>query len=342
MRSGTHRIGLLVFDGIRLLDLAGPTEVFNEANRLGADYRISMVSIDGRDVRTSMGMRIPVDQAASASTRFDTILVTGSEAFPADDVTDALASAAAGMSLCAARTASICTGAFVLAAAGLLEGKKATTHWHYARELAQRYPGIHVELDAIVVKDGTTYSSAGVTAGIDLALLLLEEDEGTDAARSVARSLVVHLRRDGGQAQFSDSLVIQLGAESLLRGVVDTILADPSAEYTAASMAAIARVSPRHLSRLFRDELETTPSKYLELARIDRAKLLLASGLSVTRAAEDSGFGTSESLRRAFISHLSVPPSSYRRRFSSSPGHTSSRTPPMRSPAVVSAGYDAR
>lgn len=316
MSGRPHRVGLLVFDDMKLLDLAGPTEVFAEANHFGADYRISMVSVDGKDVRTSMGMRIAVDSSAATSSPFDTFVVTGGEAFPAGEVTEALASAAADLSAHASRTASICTGAFVLAAAGLLEGKRATTHWHHARELARRYPGTRVEADAIVVSDGTTHSSAGVSAGIDLALVLLEQDEGSDVARSVARSLVVYLRRDGGQAQFSDSLDRDVAATSLLRVVIDAITADPTAEYTAASLSAIARVSPRHLSRLFREELDTTPGKYIELVRLNLAKSLLASGLSVTRVAEDSGFRTSESLRRVFVSHLSVPPSRYRRRFS--------------------------
>lgn len=305
---------------MKLLDLAGPTEVFAEANHFGADYRISMISVDGRDVRTSMGMRIPVDSSASACGPVDTFLVTGGEAFPAGEVTDALSSAAVDLAANASRTGSICTGAFVLAAAGLLEGKRATTHWHHTRELARRYPNTRVEADAIVVSDGTTHSSAGVTAGIDLALTLLEADEGADVARSVARALVVYLRRDGGQAQFSDTLDVQVAPTSLLRVVIDAIAADPTAEYTAASLSAIARVSPRHLSRLFREELDTTPGKYIELVRLDLAKSLLASGLSVTRVAEDSGFRTSESLRRVFISHLSVPPSRYRHRFATTAG----------------------
>lgn len=322
MSSPTHRVGLLVFDDMKLLDLAGPAEVLTEANHFGADYRITLVSVDGRDVRTSMGLRIAVDSAAVSLEPFDTIIVTGGEAFPAGEVTDDLASAALSLSDRASRTASICTGAFVLAAAGVLEGKRATTHWHHARELAKRYPGIRVEADAIVVEDGSTYSSAGVTAGIDLALTLLERDQGAEVARAVARALVVYLRREGGQTQFTDSLIVPVGESSLLRGVVSAITADPAGEHTATSMAALARVSPRHLSRLFHDELAMTPSKYVELVRLDAAKSLLDLGHSVTRVAEESGFASSESLRRAFITHVSVPPSKYQHRFSS----TGSRT----------------
>jgi len=312
-----HRVGILVFDNMKLLDIAGPADVFAQANQLGANYEVSMVSATGADVRTSMGLRIPVDYAASAAGTFRTVLVAGGEAFPAGDVTEELASAAFDLSKQASRTASICTGAFVLAAAGLLDGKRATTHWMHARELAERYPTITVDAGALYVKDGSTYSSAGVTAGIDLTLALLEEDHGVDIARTVARALVVYLHREGGQSQFADSSLAPVPRASLLRSVIDTVDNNPSAEYSVTRLAEIARVSPRHLARLFRDELGTTPGKYVELIRFDRAKELLDAGLSVTEAAQDSGFGSSESLRRAFIAHMSIPPSKYRGRFAS-------------------------
>lgn len=302
---------------MKLLDLAGPAEVFAEANHSGAGYDVNLVSTDGRDVRTSMGLMIPVDAAASAAGPFDTVLVAGGEAFPAGPVSDALAGAAFDMSQRASRTASICTGAFVLAASGLLDGKRATTHWQHAGELAARYPEVRVEPDAIFVKDHNTYSSAGVTAGIDLALALLEEDQGLELTRTVARSLVVYLQREGGQAQFADRLQGAVPPASLLRTVIATVNADPAGDYTTARLAEIARVSPRHLSRLFQDELQTTPGKYVELIRLDKAKALLDEGLSVTEVAASSGFGTSESLRRTFISHLAIPPSKYRGRFAS-------------------------
>ena len=302
---------------MKLLDMAGPADVFTEANVSGSDYQVSLVSTDGRDVRASMGMRIPVDFAASNAGSFDLVLVAGGAVFPAGPVADSLATAAFEMSAGAERTASICTGAFVLAAAGLLVGKRATTHWKHAGELARRYPGTRVEPDAIFVKDESTYSSAGVTAGIDLALALLEEDEGVEMARGVARSLVVYLQREGGQAQFAGSLIGQVAPASLLHPVISAVDADPSATYTLARLADIARVSPRHLTRLFRDELDTTAGKYIEQVRFEKAKSLLDAGLSVTEAAQNSGFGTSESLRRAFISHMSIPPSRYRGRFAS-------------------------
>ena len=301
---------------MKLLDMAGPAEVFAEANLSGANYRISLVSSDGSDVRSSIGLRIPVDSAVADAGRFDTVLVAGGEVFPANPVPESLASAALDLADRASRTASICTGAFVLAAAGLLDGKRATTHWKHTRELAARYPTTQVQPDAIFVRDQSTYSSAGVTAGIDLALALLEEDEGDELTRTVARSLVVYMQRAGGQSQFSATLQGPAPRTALLRGVVDIVNADPAAEYTVTRLAEIAQVSPRHLTRLFHDELGTTPGRYVELIRFDKAKALLDTGMSVTDVAQYSGFGTSESLRRAFIAHLSIPPSKYRGRFS--------------------------
>lgn len=317
MTAALHKVGILVFDGMKLLDVAGPAEVFTEANLSRTNYQISMVSANGKDVRASVGFRIPVDFAASDAGRFDTLLIAGGEVFPANPVDDSLASAAFELSRRSSRTASVCTGAFVLAAAGLLDEKRATTHWKHTRELARRYPSTHVEPDAIFVKDDTTFSSAGVTAGIDLALALLEEDQGEDLTRSVARSLVVYMQRAGGQSQFSANLEGPGPRTPLLRMVVDIVKADPSAEYTVTRLAELAQVSPRHLTRLFHEELDSTPSRYVELLRFDAAKALLDAGYSVTDTAERSGYGTSESLRRAFIAHLSIPPSKYRGRFSS-------------------------
>jgi len=314
-KIATHRVGILVFDGAKMLDVAGPAEVFAEANLSGASYRMSMLSADGRDVTTSIGMRIPVDAAAGEAGRFDTVLVSGGELFPATPVSDELRDAAVLLAANSSRIASICTGAFVLAAAGLLDGKRATTHWKHTRELARRHPSTMVDRDAIFVKDGTTYSSAGVTAGIDLALSLLEEDHGHALTRAVAQSLVVYMQRAGGQSQFSASLQGPGPRTPLLRLVVDLVKADPTAQYTVPALAERARVSTRHLTRLFHDELGTTPAKYIELIRFDLAKALLDAGHSVTLAAELSGFGTSEALRRAFIAHLKISPSRYQHRF---------------------------
>lgn len=315
-----HQIGVLVFEGAKMLDVAGPSEVFAEANLAGTRYAIEMLSVDGHDVRTSIGMRIPVDGSAFEARRWDTVLVSGGEPFPATSVPTALSDAANHLADHSARIASICTGAFILAAAGLLDGKRATTHWKHAAELARQYPNTRVAPDRIFVKDHTTYTSAGVTAGIDLALALLEEDRGPELTRTVARSLVVYMQRAGGQSQFSTSLDAPAPRTSIPQAVVDQVKSDPTAEYSLADLAQIARVSPRHLTRLFQEELNTTPSRYVQFIRFELAKAHLDAGHSVTMAAELSGFGSSESLRRAFVSRLKISPQGYQRRFLSTQG----------------------
>ena len=312
-----RRVGILVFDGVKLLDVAGPSEVFSEANRFGADYEVVLYSADGRDVASSTGRRISVDAAAADTGPLELALVAGGDVFPAHPVSPELAGAARIMAKQARRTASICTGAFILAAAGLLDGRRATTHWQHAGTLARAYPAIEVEPDAIYVEDGQLFSSADVSAGIDLALALVERDHGADLARDVARSLVVFLQRPGGQSQFSPSLRTALPRTSPLRQLCDTVAASPAGDYSLAKLAAMASVSPRHLTRLFRDELKTTPARYVELIRFDTARDLLDAGHSVTDTALRSGFGSTETLRRAFIQHLGVSPRAYQQRFRS-------------------------
>jgi transcriptional regulator GlxA family with amidase domain len=324
MPEGAHQVGVLVFDGVKMLDVSGPAEVFSEANLFGADYRLRVVSLDGEPVRSSIGMRIPVDLAAGTSPAFDTLLVAGGDSLPGGPVDPALAAATAGLAARAGRTASICTGAFILGAAGLLDGRRATTHWRHTTELARRWPSARVEPDAIYVKDGATYTSAGVTAGIDLALALLEEDCGPGLTRDVARSLVVYMQRAGGQSQFSASLRGPAPRTPVLRLVQDTVQADPSGDYSLGALAELVRVSPRHLTRMFRDELDTTPAKYVELIRFDMAKALLDAGHNATEAAARSGFPSYESLRRVFVRRLGLSPTKYRQRF------TTTRVGPVR------------
>ena len=192
-------LAFLVFDGVTMLDVVGPMEVFAEANLSGLKYRISVLTVDGQDVRASSGMRLASDGSAFEKRHWDTVLVAGGEPFPASPVPDPLADAARYLASRTGRMAAICTGVFVLGAAGLLDGRHATTHWRHARELARRCPHTSVELDWIFIRDHDTYTSAGVTAGIDLALSLLEDDHGADVARAVARSLVVFMHRSGGR-----------------------------------------------------------------------------------------------------------------------------------------------
>lgn len=315
MSSHPHRVAILVYDGVKLLDVVGPAEVFGEANLLGADYRISLLSTTGANVTSSMGMRIAVDGSTTTWTGSDTLLVPGGDIYPRTPVTRDLAEATSSLAAGAGRVASVCSGAFVLAATGLLDGKRATTHWKIAGELASRHPKARVEPDAIYVRDGTMYTSAGVTAGIDLALALVEEDHGPEVSREVARSLVVYLQRAGGQSQFSAPLQGSPPRSPALRRVVDLVTADPAGDYSLAALARRLNVSTRHLTRLFREELGTTPARYVESIRFDIAKSFLDQGHTATQAAAMAGFPSYESLRRVFARELSISPAAYQRRF---------------------------
>jgi transcriptional regulator GlxA family with amidase domain len=310
-----HRVGILVFPGVTLLDVAGPMEAFTEANRYGTRYSTVLVSVDGGPVRSSTGLKFSVDGAVDDAGALDTLLVPGSEAVATWPVDPPLAVAAAQLAARARRVASVCTGAFVLAAAGLLEGRRATTHWRHAAALQRRHAGIRVEPDAIFVTDGPVVTSAGITAGIDLTLALIEHDHGAALARDVARSLVVFLQRPGGQSQFSVPAQTPAPASGLLRRVIDAIAADPAGSHTVPELAAAAGTSARHLTRLFRSQLDTTPARYVEQVRLEHARMLLDSGHSVTSAARHSGFGSDENLRRAFHHYLKIAPTTYQHRF---------------------------
>lgn len=310
---------LVVFDGVTLLDIAGPAEVFAEANRFGADYRLIVASVDGRPVQTSVGVPFTATDRISALESADTVMVAGGNALvgrPIDpELVDALKTAATRTR----RLASVCTGSFVLARAGLLSGRRATTHWRHAGLLARAFPDITVEPDAIFVRDGDVFTSAGVSSGIDLALALVEQDHGTEVAREVARTLVVYLKRAGGQSQFS-VLVESYSppSQSTLRRVLDSIAADPGAGHTVKSLAAQASLSTRQLTRLFRAELGITPARYVETVRIDIARAALDAGRSVTDTARLAGFGSTETLRRVFATQLGISPKAYRDRFRTS------------------------
>ncbi|MCA2241011.1 DJ-1/PfpI family protein [Mycobacterium sp. WUMAC-067] len=306
---------IVVFDGVTLLDVAGAGEVFVEANRFGADYRLTFASVDGGDVTTSIGTRLGVTHSISAIDSADTVLVAGSDHLPGRPIDPALVEAIGSVSERTRRMASICTGSFILAQAGVLHGRRATTHWHDTRRLARAFPDITVEPDAIFVRDGDVFTSAGISSGIDLALALVEMDYGTELVRDVARWLVVYLKRAGGQSQFSVLVEADPPPQSPLRAVTEAIAADPSADHSVKRLAALASLSTRQLTRLFASELGMTPARYVELVRIGFARNALEAGRSVTETAGMAGFGSIETLRRAFVNHLGISPKAYRDRF---------------------------
>ncbi|ORV92480.1 AraC family transcriptional regulator [Mycobacterium interjectum] len=314
--AGRSRVVVIVvFDDVTLLDVAGAGEVFAEANRFGADYRLKIASVDGRDVTTSVGTRLGVTDALSSIESADTIMVAGSDNLPRRAIEPELVEAVKSAAGRTRRLASICTGSFILAQAGLLNGRRATTHWHDARLFARAFPDIAVEPDALFVRDGDVFTSAGVSSGIDLALALVEMDYGTELVRDVARWLVVYLKRAGGQSQFSVLVEADPPPQSPLRKVTEAISADPAANHSVQALAAQASLSTRQLTRLFQSELGTTPARYVEMVRIDAARAALDAGRSVADTARIAGFGSTESLRRVFVDHLGVSPKAYRERF---------------------------
>lgn len=313
--AGPREIVIAVFDGMKLLDAAGPAEVFAEANRFGADYRLRIASVDGADVTTSIGTTFTVTDRIAEIDGVDTVLVSGGDNLVGRPIDRALVEALREVPARTRRLASICTGSFILAEAGLLDGRRATTHWRHARLLARAYPKVSVDPDAIFVRDGDVYTSAGVSAGIDLALALVESDHGADLVRDVARSLVVYLKRAGGQSQFSTLVEADAPAQTALRRVTDAIGADPTANHSVKSLAALASLSTRQLTRLFQAELGITPARYVEMVRIDVARAALDAGRPVGDTARLAGFGSAETLRRVFINHLGVSPKAYRDRF---------------------------
>ncbi|MDV8071288.1 DJ-1/PfpI family protein [Rhodococcus sp. IEGM 1366] len=310
----THRVGFVVFDGVTMLDVSGPAEVLHQASVLGHHYEVVLISPYGGEVTTSTGMLLSGTVTASDVGRVDTLLVAGGECLTTSPLDPRLLVTTRAVAARAARVASVCTGAFVLAELGLLDGRRATTHWRHADTLARRHPNVDVDADAIHVRDGRFVTSAGISAGIDLTLSLVEDDHGAESARRIARELVVFLRRPGGQAQFATHTT-PVEPSDLLHAVIESVRNDPSADHGLPAMARAAAVSTRHLTRLFRSELGTTPARWVEEVRLGRAQQLLLDGHSVTSTARRSGFGSDETLRRTFLRHLGVTPTDYRRHF---------------------------
>ncbi|HUA74343.1 MAG TPA: GlxA family transcriptional regulator [Solirubrobacteraceae bacterium] len=320
-----RQIVLALFPGVQSLDVSGPVEVFAGAQRLlaaGGDagtagYEIATLSADGRPLRSSSGLTLVPDASfAQAPREIDTLIVPGGDGTRAAVRDERLLAWIAGASRSARRTASVCTGAFLLAEAGLLDGRRATTHWASAEALARRHPEVEVDADPIFVCDRGVWTSAGVTAGMDLALALVEEDHDRELALAIARHLVLFLRRPGNQSQFSATLATQQPRREPLREVQRSVVEDVAGEHSVEAMAARAHMSPRHFARAFRAETGITPARYVERVRLEAARRLLEDGSEpIATIAAGCGFGTAETMRRVFLRALEVGPAEYRRRF---------------------------
>ncbi|MEU9223963.1 GlxA family transcriptional regulator [Streptomyces massasporeus] len=305
----------VLFDGLQSLDVTGPLEVFAGADLLSPGaYRIRTASLDGAPVRTTSGLTLVPDESLTGAKDPDILLIPGGPGTLRPD--PRLVDWVRERGPRAARLVSVCTGAAVLAGAGLLDGRRATTHWAYCDRLAREHPAVEVDPDPVYVRDGHISTSAGVTAGIDLALALVEEDLGRDAALTIARHLVVFLRRPGNQAQFSAQLAAQTAHREPLRDVQRWITDHPDADLSVDTLADRARLSPRHFARAFRAETGMTPGRYVDRVRLEHARRLLEDTADgVEEIARTSGYGTPEAMRRAFVRTLGTPPAEYRRRF---------------------------
>jgi transcriptional regulator GlxA family with amidase domain len=311
MVNGVRRIGILIYDNVTMIDVAGPADVFHHANNFGASYETVLLSIDGEDARASNGLRLSADGRAADYPNLDTIIIPGAYGAISQPFESKLVDAVTALTTHANRVASVCTGAFLLAQIGLLDGRRATTHWTHVADFAKIFPHVIVDPDALFVRDGNIITSAGVSSGIDLALALVEDDYGPDVARDVARQMVVFMQRPGGQSQFSAPSRASVAADNPLRTLLDTIAADPGGDYSLTRMAALIHTSTRQLARLFHDDIGTTPARYVELIRVEAAQTLLQNGETVATAARLSGFGSAETLRRVFVSRVGQSPTVY-------------------------------
>ncbi|MFU8821364.1 MAG: GlxA family transcriptional regulator [Gammaproteobacteria bacterium] len=322
--QATRTIAMVGFEGIQILDVTGPLEVFSRASRLLLEhgqatvqpYRVVFTAREAGPVECSCGLALVAQCALRDLGAADTVLVSGGvgtraalhDADLVEWIRDHLPQAR--------RFGAVCTGALLLARAGLLEGRRITTHWAFIRNLVEFAPSARVEEDAIFVRDGRLWTSAGVTAGMDMALAMVEEDWGRKLALDVAHQLVMHLKRAGGSSQVSASLAAQARAvEGRFRQLATWVSENLAGELSIESMAAQSGMSVRHFARCFNEEIGMTPAKYVERVRFEAAQQLLAqTDATVERVAESCGFGSAETLRRVFLRRTGVGPAAYRLR----------------------------
>jgi transcriptional regulator GlxA family with amidase domain len=308
---------IVAFDGVQSLDVTGPWEVLHTADLYaGSSRQLLLATPEGRTVRSESGIQLTADASLASIERVDTLIVAGGDGTRTAVGDASLIAEIARLAAGARRTASVCSGAFLLAEAGLLDGRRATTHWSRCESLARRYPEVTVEPDAIFVRDGSILTSAGVTAGMDLALALVEDDLGRDVALQTARQLVVYARRPGGQSQFSVQLSQQLAEREPVRDLQAWMADHLDEDLSVGTLAGRMHLSERQLTRVFGSELGASPADYVERLRVERARSMLETdGASLESVASRCGFASAEVMRRAFHRRLGASPSDYRRRF---------------------------
>jgi len=323
-RQRLRRIAMVAYDQAQILDIAGPLEVFSRASRLLVEqgrartpmYAVEILAHRAGPLQTSSGLELMVRRTLSQARSFDTLLVTGGVGFDAAARDQAMLAHIRRLARAARRVGSICNGSVVLAATGLLKGRAATTHWAYCDRLGATEPSARVDNDAIYVKDGNVYTSAGVTAGMDMALAMVEEDWGRALAIAVAQQLVMFLKRPGGQSQFSRLLAAQAREGGHFEELVTWIQEHPDAPLDVPSLARRAHMSARNFARRFSDECGATPAAFVANVRVEAARRLLEDApVPLKDIARRCGFADEQSLRRNFRRSTGIQPADYRKRF---------------------------
>ncbi|HEX7911892.1 MAG TPA: GlxA family transcriptional regulator [Paraburkholderia sp.] len=316
-------IAIFALPGVQLLDVSGPLDVFAQANIEARKefYALRIIASESGPIRSSSGARLLADWVApDVDERIDTLLVAGAPGAGQVTLSTRIVAWLRSTALRSRRYGSICTGAFFLAPTGLLDGRHLTTHWAVAEALAEAHPSLTIDEDALYVRDGKLRTAAGVTAGLDLALALVEEDLGRDVARRVAAQLVMFFKRPGGQLQFSQKGEARPAGRSVLQEVQRWVAANPELDHNVADLARHAGISPRHFARLFHAEVGMTPASWVETARIAAARKLLENGHDTPKqVAAKCGYTSVDTLRRTFSKHVGITPAEYRKRHASTP-----------------------
>lgn len=334
VQTEPRKVLMLAFERAQILDITGPLELFGSANDLGRaarPYAIELIAERPGPFLTTSGLALVAsrgfgDVPPDELEQIDTFLVSGGHGVVEALENNALVDFIAGAATRARRVASVCSGSLLLARAGLLNGKRATTHWNATAPLRRISPDTIVEDDAIYVRDGNIWTSAGVTAGLDLTLALIESDLGHEAAMQIAQRHVIFMVRPGGQSQFSVALAAQASETGRLGKLIAWVSEHPCADLSVSNLAAYANMSERTLARVFLEETGEPPARFVECVRVDRARAMLSGTReAIDKIAVRAGFGSAERMRRAFQRHLGVNPSDFRERFGPQAKEVSSR-----------------
>jgi transcriptional regulator GlxA family with amidase domain len=320
MKHATKKIGLVAYDRVQALDLVGPMDVFSSANSVSGmnapAYELIVIGIEAGPSKTESGLSFRPQCLLGEAPRLDTLIIPGGAGIRKQGPCDKVAAFLRGPAKNTRRIASVCTGIYALAQSGLLDGRRATTHWRWADDVARKFPAIKMDADLIFVEDGRIFTSAGISAGIDLSLKFVEDDLGSDAALAVARSLVVYLKRPGGQLQYSEPLQFQARATDRFRDVATWMIGHLDEDLSAEVLSERVHLSTRHFNRRFKSAFGTTPARFVERLRLDEARKRMMDGArGLDHVARSVGFASEDAFRRSFERRFGVNPSRYRARF---------------------------